>query len=234
MVASVEPHELKSPLVSPIVLQGQTAHFVFGQKPIVKSREVPQDAHLIKGLDVEMESLEPLQVSGGKNDNGSTFCKIEVPVHFPPGSVALFATAATAFASELDEMCIQGAAEAFVKLDMTDLNVMLYRADGEERDVTAGQEGVYVVPGLGALTYCGLEGWMHPLRHIMRRNDLGHPLCAHLRDGSWACRYVYQRLERSVGVSLQCFIRGLNICHSQAIPSLSSSFRTSSLVQRPL
>lgn len=159
---------------------------------------MPQDAQLIKGLNVEVESLEPLQVVEGKDDNGSAFCKIEVPADFPPGSVALVATEATAFASELDEMCIRGAAEAFAKLDMTDLNVMLYRADGEERDVTAGQEGVYNVPGLGALTYCGLEGWMHALRHVMRYNDLGHPLCAHLRDGSWACQYVYQRLEKSV------------------------------------
>ena len=28
------------------------------------------------------------------------------------------------------------------------------------------------------MVYCGLEGWMHPLRHVMRYNDLGHPLCA--------------------------------------------------------
>jgi glycogen debranching enzyme len=37
---------------------------------------------------------------------------------------------------------------------------------------------------------------MHSLKHIMRYNDLGHPLCAHLRDGSWALDYVHSRLFR--------------------------------------
>lgn len=40
---------------------------------------------------------------------------------------------------------------------------------------------------------------MYPLRHIMRYNDLGHPLCGHLREGTWALDYVYSRLSRQVG-----------------------------------
>jgi glycogen debranching enzyme len=44
-----------------------------------------------------------------------------------------------------------------------------------------------------ARRYCGLEGWMHPLQDIMRYNDLGHPLCGHLHEGSWALDYVHQR-----------------------------------------
>ena len=67
--------------------------------------------------------------------------------------------------------------------------------DGEERDATKGEIGAYNVPGVGTLTYCGLEGFMHPLRHIMRYNDLGHPLCGHLREGTWALDYVYSRLQ---------------------------------------
>jgi glycogen debranching enzyme len=63
---------------------------------------------------------------------------------------------------------------------------------------TGGQIGVYNVPGLGPLVYCGLQGWMTPLKHIMQYNDLGHPLCGHLRDGAWAMDYVHERLERSV------------------------------------
>ncbi|KAG8896597.1 hypothetical protein FRC01_011713, partial [Tulasnella sp. 417] len=39
-------------------------------------------------------------------------------------------------------------------------------------------------------------GWMHALRHIMKTNDLGHPLCGHLREGTWAMDYVYTRLEK--------------------------------------
>ena len=59
-----------------------------------------------------------------------------------------------------------------------------------------GEMETYEVPGLGKLPYCGLEGWMHPLRHIMRYNDLGHPLCGHLRDGPWPFDYIVGRLEK--------------------------------------
>ena len=96
----------------------------------------------------------------------------------------------------MDAHCVNGATEAFADLDLVDLNVILFRADGEERDATGGKDGTYNVPGLSNLVYCGLEGWMHPLRHVMRYNDLGHPLCGHLRDGFWAFEYIIDRLER--------------------------------------
>ena len=66
----------------------------------------------------------------------------------------------------------------------------MYRTDVEERDTTDGEFSAYHVLGLGTMVYCGLEGCMHPLKHIMRYNDLSHPLCAHLREGSWAFDYV--------------------------------------------
>ena len=59
-----------------------------------------------------------------------------------------------------------------------------------------GGDGVYEVPGMEPLVYCGLQGWMGPLRHIMAHNDLGHPLCSHLRQGPWALDYVHSRLEK--------------------------------------
>jgi hypothetical protein len=59
-----------------------------------------------------------------------------------------------------------------------------------------GGDGTYTIPNLGALPYCGLEGWMYPLRQIIENNDLGHPLCAHLREGTWAMDYVINRLEK--------------------------------------
>jgi glycogen debranching enzyme len=37
---------------------------------------------------------------------------------------------------------------------------------------------------------------MHPLRHVIRHNDLGHPLCAHLRTGTWAFDYIHDRLTK--------------------------------------
>ena len=97
--------------------------------------------------------------------------------------------------TDLDSICKTGADEAFEELDLVDLNTVLHRADGEERDATGG-DGTYTIPNYGSLVYCGLEGWMHPLRQIMESNDLGHSLCEHLRQGTWSLNYVVHRLER--------------------------------------
>lgn len=56
--------------------------------------------------------------------------------------------------------------------------------------------GSYVVPNLGHLVYCGLHGWKHRLDRVVEQNDLGHPLSEHLRNGSWALDYIWQRLEK--------------------------------------
>lgn len=162
---------------------------------MVNSRDVPKDPDTIKGLDISVKELDEVPVLN-KSDSEGSFVQIDVPEYFPPGSIALLATSGDSIPADFDQYCVSDAEKAFEKLDIIDLNVVLYRADGEERDLTGGQDGVYNVPGLGPLKYCGLEGWMHPLRHIMRYNDLGHPLCAHLREGHWACDYVFQRLER--------------------------------------
>lgn len=108
----------------------------------------------------------------------------------------LFETQMQGIDPTLDAFCVAGVEEAFEELDLVDLNAVLYRAEGEERDATGGEIGAYNIPNSGPLVYCGLEGWMHPLRHIMRFNDLGHPLCAHLRDGTWAFDYVADRLAK--------------------------------------
>lgn len=96
----------------------------------------------------------------------------------------------------LDIFCADAetAAVAFSSLDLVDLNVVLYRADAEERDATDGKFGVYDVPDLGRLTYCGLEGWMGPLQAVMTTNDLGHPVCENLRRGVWGLNYTVERL----------------------------------------
>lgn len=39
---------------------------------------------------------------------------------------------------------------------------------------------------------------MNPLRRVMEHNDLGHPLCEHLRQGTWAMDYVLERLRKCV------------------------------------
>ncbi|KZT43121.1 glycoside hydrolase family 13 protein [Sistotremastrum suecicum HHB10207 ss-3] len=181
--------------VNPIKLARTKATLIFGASINIPSYDLPWDPKVISGLPSELVEITNVQVNEGTDANG-TFSEIIVPDFFPPGSIAIFATQMQDFDASLDKRCTEGADEAFAELDLLDLNVLLYRADGEERDATDGAIGAYDVPGLGKLVYCGLEGWMHPLRHVIRHNDLGHPLAGHLRDGVWALDYIHSRLSQ--------------------------------------
>lgn len=87
--------------------------------------------------------------------------------------------------------------------------------------IVDGQIGAYNVPGLGNLIYCGLQGWMTPLKHIMQYNDLGHPLCGHLRDGAWAMDYVHDRLERFVRIRHAIDILTFSFRQVKDLPNLA-------------
>ncbi|KAI6013923.1 glycoside hydrolase family 13 protein [Pisolithus microcarpus] len=134
----------------PSELARTRAKFICGFAIDILSHEVPDDPDLLRGLSARLIDLP------------------EVP-YFPP-RVDL----------ELDRFCKSDVESAFGGLDLEDLNVVLHRADNEERDITGGKFGVYDVPGAGQL-------------HITRRNDLGHPLCDNLRRGTWALDYVVSR-----------------------------------------
>ena len=88
--------------------------------------------------------------------------------------------------------------EAVGELDLLDLNYALYRCDQEERDDGHGG-GAYVVPGAGALIYCGVEGIMSMMKTVRDNNDLGHPLCDNLRSGDWLAGYSVNRLRLRTG-----------------------------------
>ena len=186
---------LSLPTVNSIELLHTRARFVYGASIEFSSYESPCDSDTIRGLPgklVEMPEVVAPQVS----HTIGPFCRIMVPDYFPPGSILIFEVEVQNLDDDLDTFCASDVDKAFGDLDLIDLNVVLYRADGEERDATKGDIGVYDVPNFGKLTYCGLEGWMHPLRRIMRYNDLGHPLCENLRQGTWALDYICSRLER--------------------------------------
>ena len=84
-------------------------------------------------------------------------------------------------------------------MTLTDLNLALYRCNEEE--VEDGRPGAYVVPSGGPLIYCGLQGVMSLLTDIRPKNDLGHPLCANLRDGDWLSAYISGRLQQFEGTA---------------------------------
>ena len=151
----------------------------------------------MKGLPATLDELPEIVAPQGLDGEGP-YTEIVIPEVFPPGSILVFETQLQGYDASLDEFCVAGSQQAFGDLDLVDLNVILHRSEVEERDATSGVYGAYDVPGHGRLVYCGLEGWMHPLRHIMKYNDLGHSLCDHLRNGSWALDYVHQRLNQYV------------------------------------
>jgi glycogen debranching enzyme len=183
-------------VVDPVKLRRTKAKFVYGATVDV-SYDYTKDTEKLTGLKSTFVELPAVVAPQGMDGEGP-FTDIIVPESFPPGSIMIFETEIVGLDADLEAFCSQGASDAFSGLDLIDLNVVLHRADGEERDATSGQIGAYEIPGLGKLVYCGLEGWMHPLRHIMQHNDLGHPLCGHLRDGTWAFDYISSRLARQV------------------------------------
>ncbi|KZT59916.1 glycoside hydrolase family 133 protein [Calocera cornea HHB12733] len=178
--------------LKPIQLRRTKAKFIAGAAINVTSYDDISSKTTLLGLPSKLEELPPVEPVEG-TDAAGPYSEIRVPDYFPPGSVMVFETQIHGLDSSLDEVCKEGVDAAFTDLDLVDLNVVLYRADGEERDATDGH-GTYDVPGLGPNVYCGLEGWMTALRQIMQYNDLGHPLCAHLRGGTWALDWIVNRL----------------------------------------
>ncbi|VDC00989.1 unnamed protein product [Peniophora sp. CBMAI 1063] len=182
--------------IEPIRLRGTKAEFIYAVS-LESAGQGEEKPDTLTGLPYKLKPLDAVQAKQGSDEEGS-YSDIVVPGYFPPGAIMLFETQLQGIDASLDSFCTSGAESAFKNLDLVDLNVVLYRAEGEERDATDGKIGAYDVPGLGKLTYCGLEGWMHPLRHITRENDLGHPLCGHLRNGAWALEYAHMRLAAQV------------------------------------
>ena len=146
-------------------------------------RGIPSHTKDLKGIRVEQKGEDTV---------------IAVPENFPPGSIAVFETwiPGAEHSEGLDKFVTSGAKDAFTKVSLTDLNAIMYRADSEERASSGGADGVYAIPGMGALVYCGLQGWWSVLKDIIAHNDLGHPMCNHLRDGQWAIDYIVGRLDK--------------------------------------
>nr|XP_015838644.1 PREDICTED: glycogen debranching enzyme [Tribolium castaneum] len=84
------------------------------------------------------------------------------------------------------------------EMSLADLNRALYRCDQEERDEGHGFD-TYEIPNFGRLVYAGFQGFMSLLSTIRPNNDLGHPMCANLRDGNWMIDYIWQRLKLDDG-----------------------------------
>ncbi|OQO08800.1 hypothetical protein B0A48_05690 [Cryoendolithus antarcticus] len=155
-------------------------------------------AKVLQGVPSHTKDIRGVTVEAKGNDT-----IIRLPGAFGAGSIAVFETwiPAAEHSEGLDKYVTSGARDAFKSVGLIDLNVIMYRADSEERAASQGQDGVYSVPGIGPLVYCGLQGWWSILRDVVAGNDLGHPICEHLRSGQWALDYIVGRLDKLAGQS---------------------------------
>lgn len=87
-------------------------------------------------------------------------------------------------------------AQLMSKLTLADMNILLFRCEAEEQEDGGG---CYSIPGWEGLKYAGLQGLMSVLADIRPNNDLGHPLCANLREGDWLIDFVSNRLIQRDG-----------------------------------
>lgn len=156
--------------------------------------KVAADTEYLQGLPARTKNIKGVKI---ELDNDNT--TIYLDEYFPPGSVALFETwiPSAEHSSGLNNFITSGTDEAFGELDLINLNFLLYRCEAEERASSGGQDGVYNIPQHGALVYAGLQGWWSVLEEVVRQNNLGHPMCNHLREGPWALDFIVNRLERA-------------------------------------
>jgi len=70
----------------------------------------------------------------------------------------------------------------------------MYRCEREENCCGINRKP-YFIPNFGHLVYCGLQGIISVLQKVADENDLGHPICAHLREGIWLQDFLLNRIS---------------------------------------
>ncbi|KAI5963823.1 GDB1 [Candida pseudojiufengensis] len=188
------PNETEQ-ILSPSTLGGTKVKHEFSYT-LKKTGEYESNKEYLTGIPVKVEEIEEPKVD---YENGDSI--IHVNSTFVPGSISVFSTEIPGVDISLDNYVKEGAIEASLDLDLYDLNALLYKSSPEELDASEGKEDVYNIPNYGKLVYAGLEGWQSALKHVIWSNNLGHPICDHLREGSWALDNVVERLNKYVAKS---------------------------------
>ncbi|KAJ5529493.1 hypothetical protein N7527_002886 [Penicillium freii] len=158
-----------------------------------KAKVLADDKYL-KGLPSHTRDIEGTKIE--QNDKDVIISVLESLV---PGSIALFETwiPGADHTDGFENNLANGADDAFSELSLIDLNFVLYRCEAEEREYSDGQDGIYSIPKHDPMVYAGLQGWWSVLEDIIKYNQLGHPLCDHLREGQWALNYIIGRMEKA-------------------------------------
>ncbi|KAG5462779.1 MAG: amylo-alpha-1,6-glucosidase-domain-containing protein, partial [Olpidium bornovanus] len=192
-------------LVTPMKLRTSKVEVLWCNALEVDPDRNPEQKDFLTGIKCRLVDLDPPNLDY-KNDHEGAFTEVSTPAHFPPGSIMVLKTCVALQRLSLDvdtknirRKLREGAEQALTGLGWEEMNVVLFRTDAEERDMT-GNHGTYIIPGHGALAYCGLQGFQSAFQPLLKQNDLGNAVCAHLREGRWAAEYCVSRLDRYIGV----------------------------------
>ncbi|VVC27660.1 Hypothetical protein CINCED_3A023505 [Cinara cedri] len=191
-------------------------------------KEFKKDANKINGLDNYILSLKQnirpkecamLEISSDDKSVGLNFT-----ANFKPGCIVVVSIlplektklAITHLLADFDFE------QATSRLTLTDINYILFRCAEED------EGNIYDVPEFGKLVYCGIQGFISVLDTVALNNDLGHPLCANLRNGFWILDYICERLKRKefensavyqFGDFLEQYFRPIRKLPSYLVPS---------------
>nr|CAI5828955.1 unnamed protein product [Callosobruchus analis] len=199
-----------------IVLEASLSHVEnrCGGSKFTKFKDFIQDPKWINGLSEYNATLKRhIQVSDSdiceKVDSGSANVTQLNFKNFKPGSIIVVRTSLPQSMKDgvetvrklIPQFSLTSETELkkiISKMQLSDLNRALYRCDQEEKDEGFGFD-TYNIPNFGSMVYAGLQGFMSLMSNIRPNNDLGHPMCANLRDGNWMIDYISNRLKLDVG-----------------------------------
>lgn len=220
-VTRFNPHKMKSVIliartvffnssydqksIRPLTIAGRINNIIFEMKMIGKPDKYKSDEFVINGVQdfkVELrENLRPensefVNINESNGLNQINFIKLE------PGNVLAFEVdlddRIVSATNKIDQLVHQfntqssELKEIVDKLSLDDLNFVLFRNAIEEYDEFKGSP--YKVPNFKDFNYCGLSSLMFYWKSIRTHNDLGHPICANLREGLWLPNYIADRL----------------------------------------
>ncbi|OBA23430.1 glycogen debranching enzyme [Metschnikowia bicuspidata var. bicuspidata NRRL YB-4993] len=177
-------------VLTPVELKGTEVKPEFAYV-LEKTGNYTNNSNYLTGIPTKLVAVDSPRLDSNGAD---TFIKIDDS--FKAGSIAVFSTRIPAADASLDKFVKEGALQASLNLNLYDLNAILFRSEPEERDASGGADGTYNIPQHGNLVYAGLEGWISVLKHVIWENDLGHPVCDHLRSGLWAADNIVDRLDK--------------------------------------
>ena len=121
-----------------------------------------------------------------------------------PGSVAILQTKITEAEKEVTKLAEQNIEHleknteilnAIEKLQLNDLNQILFSCDVEEKANKGNSAGVYDLPDHGKLPYSGFAGLNQLISEVTSKSQNFHPLCNNLEEGHWLLDYLINRID---------------------------------------